>query len=125
VRLTVQDGRVDVQLRSPDPAVSGQLRAQGSDVHDVLAAHGLDLGAFDVSTQSDQQPGQQPGSARTSERAAGRRTDVPETPPTTRARRARAPGCERQTMTTPVTNAATTTAPSSTSSATGFDKDMS
>lgn len=51
VRLTVQDGRVDVTLRTPDAAV-GSLRAQNADVQSVLAAHGLDLGAFDVSTST-------------------------------------------------------------------------
>jgi chemotaxis protein MotD len=48
VRLTVQDGRVDVTLRTPDLAAAGDLQAQSSDVQQVLRDHGLDLASFDV-----------------------------------------------------------------------------
>ena|GEM_PF-2953871 len=48
VRLTVQDGRVDVQLRTPDLAAKGHLQAASYDVGKVLREQGLDLGSFDV-----------------------------------------------------------------------------
>jgi flagellar hook-length control protein FliK len=49
VRLTVQDGRVDVQLRTPDLAARSDLQAQSWDVQQVLRDSGLDLRSFDVS----------------------------------------------------------------------------
>lgn len=49
VRLTVQDGRVDVQLRTPDLAARSDLQAQSYDVQQVLRDNGLDLTSFDVS----------------------------------------------------------------------------
>jgi flagellar hook-length control protein FliK len=55
VRLTVQDGRVDVQVRTPDQGTSTSLSAQSREVQQVLADHGLSLSSFDVS----QQPGSQ------------------------------------------------------------------
>ncbi len=48
VRLTVQDGRVDVQLRTPDLAARTDLQAQSYDVQQVLRDAGLDLRSFDV-----------------------------------------------------------------------------
>lgn len=48
VRLTVQDGRVDVQLRTPDLAARSDLQAQSYDVQQVLREQGLDLTSFDV-----------------------------------------------------------------------------
>jgi flagellar hook-length control protein FliK len=48
VRLTVQDGRVDVTLRTPDLAARADLQAQSYDVHQVLREQGLDLSSFDV-----------------------------------------------------------------------------
>lgn len=48
VRLTVQDGRVDVQLRTPDLAARSDLQAQSYDVQQVLRDAGLDLTSFDV-----------------------------------------------------------------------------
>jgi flagellar hook-length control protein FliK len=49
VRLTVQDGRVDVQLRTPDVSARGDLQAQSFDVQRVLRDNGFDLTSFDVS----------------------------------------------------------------------------
>lgn len=49
VRLTVQEGRVDVQLRTPDLAARSDLQAQSYDVQQVLRDNGLDLTSFDVS----------------------------------------------------------------------------
>lgn len=60
VRLTVQDGRVEVQLRTPDLAVRGDLQAQAYDVEQVLRAQGFDLASFDVS-QGDVLPGSTSG----------------------------------------------------------------
>jgi flagellar hook-length control protein FliK len=48
VRLTVLDGRVDVHLRTPDLTARADLQAQTWDVQQVLRAHGLDLGSYDV-----------------------------------------------------------------------------
>jgi chemotaxis protein MotD len=49
VKLTVQDGRVDVQLRTPDLQAVGDLTAQSREVHQVLKDSGFDLSSFDVS----------------------------------------------------------------------------
>jgi flagellar hook-length control protein FliK len=49
VRLTVKDGQVDVQLRTPDLAARSDLQAQSYDVQQVLRDQGLDLASFDVS----------------------------------------------------------------------------
>jgi len=49
VRLTVQDGRVDVQLRTPDVTARADLQAQSLDVQRVLRENGLDLASFDTS----------------------------------------------------------------------------
>jgi chemotaxis protein MotD len=48
VRLTVQDGRVDVQLRTPDLAARADLQAQSYDVQQVLREQGFDLSSFEV-----------------------------------------------------------------------------
>jgi chemotaxis protein MotD len=48
VRLTVQDGRVDVTLRTPDLAARADLQAQSYDVQQVLRDQGFDLSSFDV-----------------------------------------------------------------------------
>ena len=48
VRLTVQDGRVDVTLRTPDLAARADLQAQSYDVEQVLRDQGFDLSSFDV-----------------------------------------------------------------------------
>jgi flagellar hook-length control protein FliK len=48
VRLTVQDGRVDVQLRTPDLAARSDLQARSFDVQQILREQGLDLTSFDV-----------------------------------------------------------------------------
>ncbi|MGZ6791338.1 MAG: flagellar hook-length control protein FliK, partial [Mycobacteriales bacterium] len=48
VRLTVKDGQVDVQLRTPDLTARGDLQAQSFDVQQVLRESGLDLSSFDV-----------------------------------------------------------------------------
>lgn len=48
VRLTVKDGQVDVQLRTPDLAARSDLQAQSFDVQQVLREQGLDLSSFDV-----------------------------------------------------------------------------
>ena len=48
VRLTVQDGRVDVTLRTPDLAARADLQAQSYDVQQVLREQGFDLSSFDV-----------------------------------------------------------------------------
>lgn len=48
VRLTVQDGRVDVTLRTPDLAARADLQAQSYDVEQVLREQGFDLSSFDV-----------------------------------------------------------------------------
>lgn len=48
VRLTVKDGQVDVQLRTPDLAARSDLQAQQLDVQQVLREQGLDLSSFDV-----------------------------------------------------------------------------
>jgi len=48
VRLTVQDGRVDVQLRTPDLHAVGDLSAQLREVQQVLKDSGFDLSSFDV-----------------------------------------------------------------------------
>jgi chemotaxis protein MotD len=48
VRLTVQDGRVDVTLRTPDLAARADLQAQSYDVEQVLRDQGFDLASFDV-----------------------------------------------------------------------------
>ena len=49
VRLTVQDGRVDVQLRTPDLAARTELQSQSYDVKQVLREQGFDLSSFNVS----------------------------------------------------------------------------
>ena len=56
VRLTVQDGRVDVQLRTPDLVARNDLQAQQRDVQQVLRDQGFDLSSFDV-THGDVLPG--------------------------------------------------------------------
>lgn len=48
IRLTVQDGRVDVQLRTPDVTARVDLQAQSYDVQQVLRDNGFDLTSFDV-----------------------------------------------------------------------------
>ncbi len=48
VKLTVQDGRVDVQLRTPDLAARTDLQAQSYNVEQVLREQGFDLRSFDV-----------------------------------------------------------------------------
>jgi hypothetical protein len=48
VRLTVQHGRVDVQLRTPDLAARSDLQAQSYDLQQVLREQGFDLRSFDV-----------------------------------------------------------------------------
>jgi hypothetical protein len=48
VRLTVKDGQVDVQLRTPDLVARGDLAAQAFDVKQVLHDQGLNLASFDV-----------------------------------------------------------------------------
>ncbi len=48
VRLTVRDGRVDVQLRTGEAVASVGLAAASADVRSTLAQHGLDLSSFDV-----------------------------------------------------------------------------
>ena len=48
VRLTVQDGRVDVTLRTPDLAARADLQDQSYDVQQVLREQGFDLSSFDV-----------------------------------------------------------------------------
>jgi chemotaxis protein MotD len=48
VRLTVQDGRVDVTLRTPDLAARADLQAQSYDIEQVLRDQGFDLASFDV-----------------------------------------------------------------------------
>ena len=54
VRLTVQDGRVDVQLRTPDVTARADLQAQAPDVQRVLRDNGFDLTSFDVAHGADQ-----------------------------------------------------------------------
>jgi flagellar hook-length control protein FliK len=49
VRLAVRDGRVDVQLRTPDLGAREGLAAQHHDVEQLLREQGLDLRSFDVS----------------------------------------------------------------------------
>jgi flagellar hook-length control protein FliK len=58
VRLTVQDGRVDVQLRTPDLVARNDLQAQQYDVQQVLRDQGFDLSSFDVA-HGDVFPGNQ------------------------------------------------------------------
>jgi hypothetical protein len=73
VRLTVKDGLVDVQLRTPDLAARGDLQAQQADVQQVLKEQGLDLSSFDVShgeTFTPQDP--PPGGRQTPDRATPR-----------------------------------------------------
>jgi flagellar hook-length control protein FliK len=79
VRLTVQDGRVDVQLRTPDLAARADLQSQSYDVQQVLRDQGFDLSSFDVA-HGDVFPGNQGdspdrGTPQRSHRADGRLDD--------------------------------------------------
>jgi chemotaxis protein MotD len=58
VRLTVQDGRVDITLRTPDLVARNDLQAQQYDVQQVLRDQGFDLSSFDVA-HGDVFPGNQ------------------------------------------------------------------
>jgi hypothetical protein len=78
VRLTVRDGQVDVQLRTPDAAARSDLQAQSFDVQQVLREQGLDLSSFDVRhgesfTAGDRPAGETPdrGTPRRGTRADG------------------------------------------------------
>ncbi len=62
VRLTVRDGLVDVQLRTPDLASRSDLQAQSFDVQQVLREQGLDLSSFDVAHGDVLPGGAWPGS---------------------------------------------------------------
>jgi hypothetical protein len=92
VRLTVQDGRVDVQLRTPDLQAVGDLSAQSRDVQQVLKDSGFDLTSFDVThggIHDGQGEGKTPdrGTTQRDRRADGRpeavhvTDDVPEARP--------------------------------------------
>ncbi|MCW2779129.1 MAG: Flagellar hook-length control protein FliK, partial [Frankiales bacterium] len=48
VRLTVREGRVDVQLRTSEAVAASGLVRSAADVRSTLLAHGLDLSSFDV-----------------------------------------------------------------------------
>ena len=72
VRLTVQDGRVDVQLRTPDATARGDLQAQAFDVQRVLRDNGFDLTSFDVAQGGTR--GDVPGGAQEDARTPDRGT---------------------------------------------------
>ncbi len=48
VRLTVRDGRVDVQLRTGEAVAAVGLAQASAEVRSTLADYGLDLSSFDV-----------------------------------------------------------------------------
>ncbi|MCW2608100.1 MAG: hypothetical protein JWO60_2793, partial [Frankiales bacterium] len=67
VRLSVRDGRVDVQLRTGEAVAAVGLAQASAEVRSTLADHGLDLSSFDVE-QGALPPGagQHPGERRES-----------------------------------------------------------
>jgi flagellar hook-length control protein FliK len=83
VRLTVQDGRVDVTLRTPDLAARADLQAQSFEVEQVLRDQGFDLSSFDVAHGDVLSGGQHDASDRStperSRRADGHTADNPVT----------------------------------------------
>ncbi|MCU1693012.1 MAG: Flagellar hook-length control protein FliK, partial [Frankiales bacterium] len=85
VRLTVRDGRVDVQLRTSEAVASVGLAAAGADVRSTLAQHGLDLSSFDVQ-QGDAQDAPAGGRASSDQATPERRGGADRSTSTPRAR---------------------------------------